>query len=107
MPLAGGAHAKPDVVLAFGVTRENAEARYLARARDGNDSREKFERRFAEYVGETVPVEEVYRRRGVLVEVDANGSREENVEEVTRRLGESALWREVVVERRRGARFLV
>lgn len=62
-------HAKPDVVLAFKVAKSNARERYLGRGRDSNDSREKFERRFAEYEEETLAVEEVYRHRGVLVEV--------------------------------------
>lgn len=67
----GGArtNAKPDIVLSFGVTMQNAEARYLARARDSNDSKEKFERRFAEYEVETMTVEEVYRQRGILIHV--------------------------------------
>lgn len=61
--------AKPDIVLCFGVTKENARARYLARARDSNDSEEKFERRFAEYEDKTVYVEEVYRQRRKLIDV--------------------------------------
>lgn len=63
------AGAKPDVVLSLRVTKQNARARYLARARDSNDSQEKFEKRFVEYEVETVPVEEVYRQRGVLIDV--------------------------------------
>ncbi|KAK6949192.1 hypothetical protein Daesc_009266 [Daldinia eschscholtzii] len=64
-----GENAKPDVVLRLDVTKENAKARYLARARDSNDSRDKFERRFAEYETETIPVEEAYRQRGILIDV--------------------------------------
>jgi adenylate kinase family enzyme len=60
---------KPDVVLSLRVTRENAKARYVARARDANDQAEKFDKRFAEYENETIPVEEVYRKRGILIEV--------------------------------------
>jgi len=60
---------KPDVVLSFRVTKENAKARYVARARDSNDSTYKFERRFAEYELETWPVEEVYRQAGKLIDV--------------------------------------
>ena len=64
-----GANAKPDIVLSLGVTKQNAKARYVARARDSNDSREKFERRFVEYEAETMEVEEVYRQRAVLIDV--------------------------------------
>jgi adenylate kinase family enzyme len=64
-----GANAKPDIVLSLEITKQNAKARYLARARDGNDSNEKFERRFAEYEAETRTVEEVYRQRGILLDV--------------------------------------
>ncbi|RYP65606.1 hypothetical protein DL771_008214 [Monosporascus sp. 5C6A] len=63
------ANAKPDIVLSFQVTKQNAKARYLTRARDSNDSKEKFQRRFAEYEAETMAVEEVYRQRGVLIDV--------------------------------------
>lgn len=56
------------------VTKQNAKARYLARARDSNDSREKFERRFVEYEVETVAVEEAYRQRGVLIDVSIQQS---------------------------------
>jgi adenylate kinase family enzyme len=75
--------------------------------RDTNDSDEKFERRFAEYEVETLPVEEAYRKRGILFDVgitlrehssygrpqiDANGTKEENVAEMTRKLDESEIW---------------
>ncbi|RYP68780.1 hypothetical protein DL770_008390 [Monosporascus sp. CRB-9-2] len=63
------ANAKPDIVLTFAVTKQNAKARYLARARDSNDSEEKFERRFAEYEAETMEVEELYRQRGISIDV--------------------------------------
>ena len=75
LPLAPGADgevkgdAKPDVVLLFKVTKQNAKARYLARARDANDSEQKFERRFAEYEEETMAVEEAYHQRGILIAV--------------------------------------
>lgn len=82
---------KPDVVLLLNITKENAKARYLARARDGNDSEEKFERRFAEYERESPPVEEAYRSRGVLIDIDANGTKEENINELTKKLEESSL----------------
>lgn len=61
---------RPDVVLSFNVDKHVAKARYLGRARDANDSEDKFERRFAEYVRETVPVKEVYRQRGILIDVN-------------------------------------
>lgn len=49
--------------------KENAEARYLARGRDRNDSAEKFTKRYAEYLNEGPPVERHYRDAGLLVEV--------------------------------------
>ncbi|KAL0261708.1 hypothetical protein SLS55_003138 [Diplodia seriata] len=104
---AGAAGAKPDVVLSFGVTKQNAEARYIARARDGNDSKEKFERRFAEYEAETMAVEDVYRRRGVLIDIDANGTKEESVDEMTKTLGKSELWQKIIVDGSPAAHFLV
>ncbi|PSN66452.1 adenylate kinase 1 ATP binding protein, partial [Corynespora cassiicola Philippines] len=58
---------RPDIVLLFEVSEENARARYLGRGRDDNDSREKFERRFAEYRRETLVVEEAYEQRGILL----------------------------------------
>ncbi|KAI9899444.1 hypothetical protein N3K66_005905 [Trichothecium roseum] len=48
---------RPDVVLSLNVKKHVAEARYLGRARDANDSEEKVERRFAEQVRKTVPAE--------------------------------------------------
>lgn len=72
LPLAPGDHngmIKPDVVLAFEVTKQNAKARYLGRARDTNDSEDKFERRFAEYEVETVPVKEAYQEQGIAISV--------------------------------------
>nr|POE46901.1 adenylate kinase [Quercus suber] len=62
-------NVKPDMVLSVKVTGQNAKFRYLGRARDSNDSEEKFERRFAEYELENPAVEEVYRQRGILIEV--------------------------------------
>lgn len=71
LPLTGAPNvdAKPDVVVSLRVGKQNAKARYSARARDSNDSDEKFERRFAEYEVETLPVEETYRQRGILIDV--------------------------------------
>ncbi|KAG6365875.1 hypothetical protein INS49_000051 [Diaporthe citri] len=88
--------AKPDVVLSLNVTRENAEARYLARGRDRNDTAVKFGRRFDEYLEEGRPVEHHYREAGLLVDIDNNGTREENIEGVEKILGESALWKGAV-----------
>lgn len=68
------ADAKPDIVLSLKITKENAKERYLARARDSNDSKEKFERRFREYELESTAVEEVYRQRGVLIDVGTTQS---------------------------------
>lgn len=65
------ADAKPDVVLSLRVNRQNAKSRYSARARDSNDSDERFERRFAEYETETLPVEATYRQRGLLIDVSS------------------------------------
>lgn len=65
----GKADTKPDVILSLRVTRENVKARYVGRARDANDQAEKFDKRFAEYENETIPVEEVYRKRGILIVV--------------------------------------
>ncbi|EKG15306.1 Adenylate kinase [Macrophomina phaseolina MS6] len=67
-------NTKPDIVLSLRITMPNAKARYLARARDSNDSIEKFARRFAKYQAETVAVEEVYRQRGILIDVGARQS---------------------------------
>jgi UMP-CMP kinase len=59
--------AAPHIVLLLDVTKSAAKARYLARARHGGDDEAKFERRFAEYLAETGPVEEAYRRRGIAI----------------------------------------
>jgi adenylate kinase family enzyme len=71
LPLTGESKAdtKPDIVISLRVSKQNTKARYSARARDSNDSDEKFERRFAEYEVETLPVEETYRQHGILIDV--------------------------------------
>jgi adenylate kinase family enzyme len=71
LPLAGEqkANAKPDMIISLRITKQNAKTRYSARARDTNDSDEKFEKRFAEYEAETLPVEETYRKRRMLIDV--------------------------------------
>ncbi|KAM0338874.1 hypothetical protein ACHAPU_011156 [Fusarium lateritium] len=110
LPLAHGAHnglIKPDVVLAFEVTKQNAKQRYLGRARDTNDSEDKFERRFAEYRVETVPVKEAYQEQGIVISVDINDNKEHNLEVLTKRLKESEVWQKAVVRRNSGNRFLV
>ncbi|KAF4420545.1 adenylate kinase [Fusarium austroafricanum] len=75
-----------DLVLSFEITKENAKARYLHRARDNNNSADKFERRFAEYQLETIPVAKVYQQRGLFISIDANGTKEENITRLTRKL---------------------
>ncbi|CAA9963432.1 Adenylate kinase 1 ATP binding protein [Pyrenophora teres f. maculata] len=99
LPLSGGPNvdAKPDIVISLRVSKQNAKARYSARARDSNDSDEKFERRFAEYEMETLPVEDTYRQRGILIDVDVNGTKDENVSEMTKKLSESNLWQSIMV----------
>lgn len=74
VPLEDALHAntKPDVVLSLRINKQNAKSRYSARARDSNDSDEKFERRFAEYETETLPVEHTYRQRGLLIDVSSH-----------------------------------
>ncbi|KAH7173243.1 P-loop containing nucleoside triphosphate hydrolase protein [Fusarium flagelliforme] len=102
MPLAPGSDGKisldikPDLVLSFQVLKQNAKERYMRRARDSNDSADKFEKRFSEYEVETLPVEEEYRRRDVLVPVDVNGTKEENVKVLTETLRESEIWGNVI-----------
>ncbi|KAK1997263.1 hypothetical protein LX36DRAFT_681890 [Colletotrichum falcatum] len=90
--------AKPDVVLLVNVARDKAETRYLARARDRNDSADKFARRFAEYLEEGPVVEKHYREAGLLVEIDNNGTKEESIAMLQKKLGESSLWRSAVVD---------
>ena len=65
----GPVDAKPDLVISLRVSKQNAKARYSARGWGSNDSDEKFERRFAEYEVETLPVEDKYRQRGILIDV--------------------------------------
>ena len=60
---------KPDLVLSLRVGRQRAKERYLARGRDGNDSAEKFERRFDEYMKESLAVEALYEQKGLLIKV--------------------------------------
>jgi len=76
LPLASECNvdAKPDIVISLRVSKQNAKARYSARARDSNDSDEKFEKRYAEYEVETLPVEETYRQRGILIDVSAGSA---------------------------------
>ncbi|KAG7429131.1 adenylate kinase [Fusarium oxysporum f. sp. raphani] len=98
---------KPDLVLSFEVTKQNAKERYLGRARDTNDTAHKFERCFAEYEVETTPVKEAYQQRGILISADGNGNKEENVEALTKKLKESGLWRKIIEERTTGTQFLI
>ncbi|KAL2876850.1 hypothetical protein SGCOL_007873 [Colletotrichum sp. CLE4] len=94
LPLEG--HPKPDIVLSLNATKEIAEARYLARGRDMNDSGDKFTKRFAEYLEEGPPVERHYREAGLLVDIDNNGTKEENIAVVEKTLRDNALWNRVV-----------
>ncbi|KAH8761621.1 adenylate kinase [Diaporthe sp. PMI_573] len=105
LPLKGD--SKPDVVLLLNATRENADARYLARGRDRNDSVDKFARRFAEYLVEGPPVERHYREAGLLIEVDSNGTGEENIALLKKTLGDSVLWSHAVVDQEIRSCFIV
>ncbi|KAG7415888.1 hypothetical protein Forpe1208_v005465 [Fusarium oxysporum f. sp. rapae] len=87
---------KADLVLSFQITKQNARARYLSRGRDTNDSADKFEKRFKEYELENVPVEEEYRKRGILVSIDVNGTKDENIEAPTKALKQSETWQEAI-----------
>lgn len=87
--------AAPDIVIVVRVSKSNASARYVGRTRDARDSKEKFEKRFAEYETETIPVEDIYHERGLLLEIDANGAKEENIVGLDRQLEGSALWKKV------------
>lgn len=64
---------KPDAVISINVTRDSAKSRYLARARDRNDSAVKFQRRYDEYLKEGRPVEEHYRDAGLIIDVSPTG----------------------------------
>ncbi|KAK2046523.1 hypothetical protein LZ31DRAFT_593139 [Colletotrichum somersetense] len=90
--------AKPDVVLLLNVARDEAEARYLARGRDRNDSADKFAKRFAEYLEEGPVVEKHYREAGLLVEIDNNATKEESIANLKKELGESHLWRSAIAD---------
>ncbi|KAF3275202.1 hypothetical protein TWF970_006924 [Orbilia oligospora] len=105
LTLKGG--SKPDVVLFFKVDKKIAKERYLTRGRDGNDNDGVFEKRFAEYILETVPVEEVYRKRGMLIEVDTNSTKEENLALLSRQLDDNDLWQELMTSNIRGKSFFV
>ncbi|KAF5550336.1 adenylate kinase [Fusarium napiforme] len=83
---------EPDLVLSFQITKQNARARYLGRARDANDIAQKFDKRFTEYELETVPVEEEYHKRGILVSIDVNGTKDENIEALTKSLQLCGVW---------------
>ncbi|SMR55528.1 unnamed protein product [Zymoseptoria tritici ST99CH_1A5] len=102
-----GVHPKPNIVVCLRITKQNAEARYLGRGRDSNDSREKFQRRFAEYEAETMAVEDAYRDRGVLIELDVNGTKEENLEQTRKTLRASGLWQRIMVEGQFSTQFVL
>ncbi|KAF3913280.1 hypothetical protein ABW20_dc0100279 [Dactylellina cionopaga] len=105
LTLKGG--SKPDIVVSFKVTKEIAKARYLARGRDSNDTENTFEKRFVEYESETLPLEEAYQKRGMLVEFDANGTKEENFGALTKNLEESSLWQRLVANGDDGKSFFI
>ncbi|KAF1941927.1 hypothetical protein EJ02DRAFT_490768, partial [Clathrospora elynae] len=69
----------------------------------------KFEKRFSEYKVETLSVEETYGQHVLLHEpnIDANGTKEENVNGMASKLDGSELWRRVMVEGRADAHFQV
>ncbi|KAG9503514.1 hypothetical protein J7337_003465 [Fusarium musae] len=102
VPLAAGddgklsLQIKPDLVLSFQITKQNAKARYLNRGRDTNDSADKFEKRFTEYELETLPVEQEYRERGILVSIDVNGTKKQNIEALTSSLQQNGFWKKVI-----------
>ncbi|KAF5698588.1 adenylate kinase [Fusarium globosum] len=87
---------KPDLVFSFQITKQNARARYLRRGRDTNDSVDKFERRFTEYELETLPVEQEYRKRGILISIDVNGTKDENIEALTESLSQCEIWQKAI-----------
>ncbi|PSR84135.1 adenylate kinase [Coniella lustricola] len=105
LPLEGD--GKPDVVLLLNVTRDNAQARYMARGRDQNDSLDKFAKRFTEYLTEGPPVERYYREAGLLIDVDNNGTVEENIAGLKRKLSESSLWSHAVMDQEMRSFFLL
>ncbi|KAF2438372.1 adenylate kinase 1 ATP binding protein [Karstenula rhodostoma CBS 690.94] len=91
------ARSVPDVVLFFDVTRQNARVRYLGRARDANDSEDKFDKRYAEFEAETLPVVERYKQKGILISVDANGTKERTAEVLMKALEGSMIWQRAVI----------
>ncbi|KAJ0147706.1 Amine oxidase [flavin-containing] B [Fusarium oxysporum f. sp. albedinis] len=48
------------------------------------------------YELETVPVEEEYRKRGILVSVDVNGTKDENIEALTKALQQCKSWQKTI-----------
>ena len=82
----------PDFVVHVCVSEVHARLRHIdvSHLRDGV---EKFQPRFDEYQCETLPVLETYRKRGTLVEVDADGTKQEAVAELERVLAGSSLWK--------------
>ena len=60
---------RPDVVLFFDVTRENALERYLSRAREPTDNEQLFEKRYVKFEEESLKVIEGYKERGNLISV--------------------------------------
>ncbi|KAH7135524.1 hypothetical protein B0J11DRAFT_502339 [Dendryphion nanum] len=88
-----GSSGKPHLVLSFSVTKEYAKQRYVDRSRDVNDDEHKFEKRFVKHERENPAVEKVYRDLGTLIECDANGSKEQNVNAMMENLSRDETWR--------------
>lgn len=61
------------------------------------------------WVSNILQVTEIPRKVDILmgVQIDANGTKEENVNTMTKKLAESGLWQKVIVEGKQGAHFLV
>ncbi|CVL12448.1 hypothetical protein FPRO06_04842 [Fusarium proliferatum] len=78
------------------ITKQNARSRYLRRGRDTNDSADKFEKRFTEYELETLPVEQEYRKRGILASIDVNGTKDENIKALTESLSQCEIWQSAI-----------
>ncbi|KAK7193278.1 hypothetical protein DPSP01_008121 [Paraphaeosphaeria sporulosa] len=95
-----GMRPVPHIMLFFDVTREIARAWYLGRARDAEYSEEKFDKRFAKFEVETLPVVERYRGKCILISIKANGTKDETNEAMQTPLG-STMWQRVGFENSR------
>ncbi|KAK8047825.1 hypothetical protein PG996_015889 [Apiospora saccharicola] len=59
-----GQLGKPDMVIVLECERATAEARFLKRGRESADDKERFARRYAEYVENMKAIREHYRKQG-------------------------------------------